>query len=59
MFLAHDHLIHTMHQVSDEGALLLNANIQFADVYSFCHNYFKNLNLSIFKQMQKYYIPMR
>ena len=39
VLLSHNHLIHAVHEIGDKGTLLLDANIQFADVYSFCHNY--------------------
>ena len=38
MFLTHDDLVHTRGQICYKRTLLFNANIQFANVNSFCHN---------------------
>ena len=62
MFLTHDDLVHTRGQICYKRTLLFNANIQFANVNSFCHNlcvllflifFFSNFGCKINQEMGK------
>ena len=38
VLLSYNDLIHASYQIGNEMTLLFNPDIQFADIYSFCHN---------------------